>query len=93
MGYLAATLILVVIVASSGAVMFVRHENRPAHRPSRIVTQRVTRRAPRVAAGDSCLCGGTLMRTGETTDQFGDLLGCTGCDRSWTLDGRKIIRR
>src|SRR5262249_11599800 len=53
---------------------------------------RRARRARRVAPGDSCVCGGTVGRTEKTSARFGDLLGCTGCARSWTIDGRRIIR-
>jgi len=96
LGYLAAIVIVVGGGASALAVMFVRHESRPVARPSRSAGRRVARRAQkprRVAPGDLCLCGGTLGKSGKTSDQFGELLGCTGCDRSWTMDGRKIIRR
>lgn len=101
MGYLVAIVIVVGGGASALAVVFVRHENRLVHRPSsrpspsgaRSGDRRGPRRAQRVASGDLCVCGGTLGKSGQTSERFGDLLGCTGCDRSWTLDGRKIIRR
>lgn len=83
MGYvLTAAIVLAVAFAVAGA-LHVHHETRPADRPSRVATSR----ARNVMAGDHCLCGGTI---GRIADQSGALLGCTGCDRLWTLDGRKI---
>jgi hypothetical protein len=87
MGYvLTAAIVLVVAFAVAGA-LHVHHQTRPADRSSRVVTSTVVRRARSVTAGDHCLCGGTI---GRIADQSGALLGCTGCDRLWTLDGRKI---
>ena len=94
MGYLVAIVIVVVVVGiSAAAYTFVRHETRPVIRPTVTRVRKVRRRARRVAAGDPCVCGGTIGRTGKTSPRFGDLLGCTGCDRSWTIDGRRILRR
>jgi hypothetical protein len=97
LGYLVAIVIVVGGGASALAVLFVRHESRlvhrPSSRPSRSVARRGARPAQRVVPGDLCVCGGTIGQSGQTSDKFGDLLGCTGCDRSWTMDGRKIIRR
>ena len=100
MGYLAGTIIAVVSGLILVAVIYVRHElHGPASRPAPVYAAsaarrvRRARRARRVAPGDSCVCGGTVGRTGKTSVRFGDLLGCTGCTRSWTMDGRRIIRR
>jgi uncharacterized membrane protein len=93
LGYLATFVVVVVVGAVAGGVVFVRHETRAGLRPSPVVARRVVRRPRRVAPGDRCLCGGTLGRTGKTSDRWGDLLGCTGCNRSWSMDGRKILRR
>ena len=103
MGYLAGTIIAVVSGLILMAVIYVQHElHGPASRSApvyagtaarRVRRARRARRARRVAPGDSCVCGGTVGRTGKTSVRFGDLLGCTGCTRSWTMDGRQIIRR
>ena len=97
MGDLAAIVIVVVVGISAAAYMFVRHETRPVSRPTvigvRKGVRKVRRRKRRAAAGDACVCGGTIGRTGKTSPRWGDLLGCTGCDRSWTIDGRRILRR
>jgi hypothetical protein len=93
LGYLAATVIVVVVGLAAAGFMVVRHENRPIPRPAPMGVRRMVRRAPRAAAGDSCVCGGTVGKTGKTSARWGDLLGCTGCDRSWTMDGRRILRR
>jgi hypothetical protein len=91
LGYLAALVILVAAAAVIGGVAYVRHENRPVARPYPVMSGRMRR--TRVAPGDQCVCGGTIGKTGRISGRFGELLGCTGCNRSWTMDGRKIIRR
>ena len=92
-GYLAGIIIIVAGAAVVLGVTYVRHENRPVARQSPVMARRVMRRKPRVAPGDLCQCGGTIGKTGRISGRFGELLGCTGCNRSWTMDGRKIIRR
>jgi hypothetical protein len=80
-----------IIVVVGGAIALgarhVRHENSPGARPSLVAARRVMRQS-RMAASDLCVCGGTLQATGD-----GGLLGCTGCRRSWTEDGRHVVRR
>jgi len=93
LGYLALLVILVAAAAVVLAAVYIRHETRPVVRQSPVMARRVMRRRPRVAPGDLCLCGGTIGKTGRISGRFGELLGCTGCNRSWTMDGRKIIRR
>lgn len=100
MGYLGATIITVVSGLILLAVIYLQHElHGPASRPTPVWAATAARRARRgrrtrrVAPGDSCVCGGTVGRTGKASARFGDLLGCTGCARSWTMDGRRIIRR
>ena len=93
MGFLAAIIILVAGGAVVLGVTYVRHETRPVARQSPVMARRVMRRKARVAPGDPCQCGGTIGKTGRISGRFGELLGCTGCNRSWTMDGRKIIRR
>jgi hypothetical protein len=96
---LAAVVIVVVAGIILAAVFYVQHELRgPATRPVPVFARTAMRRARgarrvRVAPGDDCLCGGTIGRTGRISGRFGELLGCTGCRRSWTADGRRIIRR
>jgi len=99
MGTLAAVVIIVVAVLILAGGLYVRHELRgPATRPvpvfARAAMQRArgTRRV-RVAPGADCVCGGTIGITGRISARFGELLGCTGCRRSWTEDGRQIIGR
>ena len=99
MNTLAAIVIVVVALLILAAVFYVQHELRgPATRPVPVLAQAAMRRARgarriRVAPGDDCVCGGTIGRTGRVSRRFGELLGCTGCKRSWTADGRRIIRR
>ncbi len=90
MGYALAVVIVLALAFTVAGAMHVRAELRPEPRPSRVAVRRVVRRVPRVTAGDLCICGGTI---GRTSTQSGDYLGCTGCDRAWTMDGRKIGRR
>jgi hypothetical protein len=95
MGYLATGIIVAVAILILIAVVYVQHELRqmraPAFIPSAFV--RKVRRTRRVVPGDDCVCGGTIGRTGRISARFGELLGCTGCRRTWTADGRRIIRR
>jgi hypothetical protein len=99
MGTLAAVVIAVVAGLILAAVLYVRFELRgPATRPVPVLARAAMQRARgarrvRVAPGDDCVCGGTIGRTGRASARFGELLGCTGCRRSWTADGRRIIRR
>jgi hypothetical protein len=95
-GYLATVVIVAVAGLIIVAVFYVQHELRPATRLSPVFARgamRRPRRARRVAPGDDCVCGGTVGKTGRVSARFGELLGCTGCRRSWTADGRRIIRR
>jgi len=92
-GYLAETIIAVASGLVLVAVSYVQYElHHPAWRPPLVYAAIAARRARRVAPGASCVCGGTVGRTGQASARFGDLLGCTGCTRSWTMDGRRIIR-
>jgi hypothetical protein len=50
-------------------------------------------RRSRLVDSALCLCGGTLAESGVVSQRFGPLLGCSGCDRYWTADGRRMIRR
>jgi hypothetical protein len=86
LGYALTAVILVAVAFTAAGALHVHHETRPVSRPSRVVERRV----PLVASGDQCLCGGTV---GRISDQSGEFLGCTGCDRSWTMDGRNIVPR
>ena len=99
MGTFVAVVIVVVAALILGAVLYVQHELRgPETRPVPVFARAAMRRArgarrTRVAPGDGCACGGTIGRTGRISSRFGELLGCTGCRRSWTEDGRRIVRR
>jgi hypothetical protein len=91
MGYLVTIVIVVVVGSVLIAVKFVSHELRPtAPRPRRLVQRRAARRA---SAGDNCACGGMIGPSGKISKRFGELLGCTACQRLWTLDGRRLKRR
>jgi hypothetical protein len=74
------------------AVVYVQHELRQMRAPA-FIPSAFVRKVRRVAPGDDCVCGGTIGRTGRISARFGELLGCTGCRRTWTADGRRIIRR
>jgi len=92
-GYIITTVVALVAVAAGLAVLYVRYENRPTPRPSLVAMRAAVPGARRVAPGDLCTCGGTIGRTGRTSARFGEILGCTGCQRAWTMDGRRIVRR
>jgi hypothetical protein len=98
-GNLAGTIIAVVAGLILMAVVYVQHElhgpasrSAPVYAVSAARRVRRARRGGRAAPGDSCVCGGTVGRTGNASARFGNLLGCTGCTKSWTMDGRRIIR-
>jgi hypothetical protein len=88
MSYLPMAVIAVVGGMALLAAMYVHHELRPVPRNLPVPV-----RGRRVVPGDECFCGGIIGRTGLTSARFGDLLRCTDCNRSWTMDGRRIIRR
>jgi hypothetical protein len=91
MGYLVTIVIVVVVGSVLVAVKFVSHELRPTTpRPRRLASRRAARR---VSAGQNCACGGMIGRSGKISKRFGELLGCTACQRLWTLDGRRLRRR
>lgn len=92
MAYLVIVMILVIGGAIVLGALHVRHESSPGSRPSLVAARRTVRQA-RMASGDLCVCGGTLQASGEVSDKFGDLLGCSDCRRSWTEDGRHVVRR
>ena len=99
MGNLAGTIIAVVAGLILMAVIYTQHKlHGPASRPAPVYGASAARKvrrartARRAAPGDSCVYGGTVGRTGKTSARFGHLLGCTGCARSWAMDGRRIIR-
>jgi hypothetical protein len=84
-GYVLAGAFVLLVVFGAASVRHVRHETRRDYGPSMVV-----RRVRRAVPGDPCICGGTI---GRTSGESGDRLGCTACERSWTMDGRKIVRR
>ena len=89
MGYLVTIIIVVVAGSIITAAAYISHEVRPTPLPARVFG----RRPARVMPGDGCACGGTIGRSGRISKRFGELLGCTACQRWWTMDGRRIIRR
>jgi hypothetical protein len=88
-GYALTAVIVLALALTAAGAMHVRAQLRPVPRPSRVTVRRVVRRLPRVTPGDLCRCGGTV---GRTSREAGEVLGCTGCSRSWTVDGRRIAR-
>ncbi len=88
MSYLPMAVIAVVVGMGLLAAMYVHHELRPVPRKLPVPV-----RGRRVAPGDECCCGGIIGTTGLISARFGVLLRCTDCNRSWTMDGRRIIRR
>ena len=90
MGYLVTIIIVVVVGTVLVAAKFISHELHPEPMPSRVFRHRAARR---VTPGDDCVCGGTIGRTGRISRRFGELLGCTACQRLWTMDGRRIVIR
>jgi hypothetical protein len=89
-GYLVTFVIVVVVGSILVAVRFVRSELRPEPRRSPLLGRRGTLA---VAAGDVCECGGMIGRSARTSKRYGDLLGCTACNRAWTMDGRRLRLR
>lgn len=85
MGYVLAGAFVVLVIAAVMSVRHVHHETRREYGPAVVV-----RRMRRAVAGDPCVCGGTV---GIVSGESGDRLGCTACNRSWTMDGRRIVRR
>jgi hypothetical protein len=83
---LSAAFIVLVICVGAGA-MHVRHETRIAETPPRPAIRR--RAVRRTVPADRCRCGGTVR---IVPDPSGDLLGCTGCHRKWTMGGHRITR-
>lgn len=87
MGFVISAAFVVLVVCVVAAAMHVRHETRIAEQPPRPAVRR--RVARRTAPADRCRCGGTVR---TIPDPSGDLLGCTGCHRKWTMDGHRITR-
>ena len=86
LGYVLTSAIVVLVASIAAGALFVRKENRTVEGPPGGLLRRVARR---VAPGDRCQCGGTVR---ATAGQAGELLGCTGCNRWWSMDGRRIIQ-
>ena len=86
-GYVLSVAFIVLVICVVAGAMHVRHETRIAERPPRpAMRRRVARPA---APADRCRCGGTVR---IVSDPSGDLLGCTGCRRKWTMGGHRITR-
>lgn len=88
MSYLPMVIIGVAGGVALLAAMYTHVEVRPVPRKRPVPV-----RGRRVVPGDECFCGGIIGTTGLTSARFGDLLRCTDCKRSWTMDGRALIRR
>jgi hypothetical protein len=91
-GYILVFVLIIAVIAVLLGLKHVREANAPEPvLPSRAVVRR------RAAAGAHCPCGGTVQ---VMSGRFGDFLGCSnhlpdraGCNRWWTLDGRRAVRR
>jgi hypothetical protein len=87
----------IIIVAVGGSIVFgvlhISRESGPGERPSMDSARLAIRRSRIVASGSLCVCGGTLGDSTVMSQRFGPLLGCSGCDRFWTADGRRMVRR
>jgi hypothetical protein len=93
LSYVITAVFVVIAAVAVVAAIFVRIDNRPTARPTRVLLWRTWSEPQRVEPGDPCVCGGTVGKAGKTSARFGDLLDCTDCSRAWTMDGRKILRR
>jgi hypothetical protein len=94
MGYIITAMVVVVAGSSAFLFAFAKHESALVPRPSMRAARRTLRRSRLlVVSGDQCDCGGVLGLSGKVSDNFGPTLGCTGCDQSWTADGRRILSR
>jgi hypothetical protein len=91
--YVVGVLVLVVLAFIGLGLVVIHHENAPGTRPSLAAARRTVWRTAIVSPGDLCRCGGTLASTGEISQRFGAMIGCSDCDRSWTVDGRRIRAR
>jgi hypothetical protein len=92
MAYFVTAVIVVVLGAGSGMIAIARRESRLVPRPFGVAARRI-RRQNLVAEGDKCACGGVVGPSGRQSAKFGPLLGCTGCSRSWTMAGQRLLRR
>ena len=94
MQYVLAAGIVIVIAAALLAFTHVQREAKLVPRQSLMTARQAVRRSKHlVVAGDQCVCGGILGPSGRVSEKFGPTLGCTGCTRSWTMNGRRILSR
>jgi hypothetical protein len=93
MAYFVTAVFVLIGGVALGLILLARHESRLVPRPSLISARRIARRPRVVTAGDQCVCGGVLGPSGRDSEKFGPLLGCTGCSRTWTMSGRRFVRR
>jgi len=95
MQYVVTAIIVLIGLAAFGLLRHIWHLTRFEPRPSLAAARRVMSRSRLVVsvAGGECPCGGMLGPTGTVSPRYGQLLGCTNCGRTWTDDGRRVIRR
>lgn len=87
MGYIMTAVVIFAVAFTGWGVMHIKHETAPTYRPAR----RMVRRLRPIAPGDPCPCGvGTV---GPASGPAGELLACTNCERLWTQEGIKLVRR
>ena len=95
MGYVVSVVFVLIALASIGLFHHARRETRFESRPSMAGARRAMSRSRLVASVSEgeCSCGGMLGPTGTVSARYGQLHGCTSCGRTWTDDGRRVIRR
>jgi hypothetical protein len=93
--YVVATVFVLIVLAAIVLLRHSRHETRLEPRPSLAAARRAMGRSRLVASvpDGECPCGGMVGPTGTVSARYGQLLGCTSCSRTWTGDGRRVIRR
>jgi hypothetical protein len=89
------TIVVVVVAGMGGLGLWIVHEeNRPGERPIPTIMRRGRRVVRKVMAGDPCACGGVITDTGVASPRLGEIMGCDGCGRRWSVDGRRVgLRR
>jgi hypothetical protein len=93
--YVLTAIFVLIGLAAFGLFRHSRQETRFESRPSMAAARRAMSRSRLVASVSEgeCSCGGMLGPTGTVSARYGQLHGCTSCGRTWTDDGRRVIRR
>jgi len=93
--YVLTAIIVLIGLAAFGLFRYLWHLTRFEPRPSLAAARQAMSRSRLVVsvADGECPCGGMLGPTGTVSSRYGQLLGCTTCGRTFTGDGRRVIRR